>query len=47
VWAGLFIRSGQANDGFWVTVHPRGAEIAIALALGAAVIAFWRLRARR
>ena len=47
VWAGLFIRAGQANDGFWVIVHARGAEVAIACAAGAAVVAFLRLRSRR
>jgi heme A synthase len=47
VWAGLFIRQGEAYDGTWVTVHARGAEVAVALALGAAVVAFWRLPSRR
>ena len=47
VWAGMFIRPGQANDGTWVTVHARGAEITIACALAATAVAFWRLRARR
>jgi heme A synthase len=47
VWAGMFIRPGQANDGTWVTVHARGAEVTIALALAAAAVAVWRLRARR
>jgi heme A synthase len=47
VWAGMFIRPGQPDDGFWVTVHARGAEVAIALALAAAVVAFVRLRSRR
>jgi heme A synthase len=47
VWAGLFIRAGQANDGTWVTVHARGAEVAFVLALAAAVVAYWRLRSRR
>ena len=47
VWAGMFIRPGQANDGTWVTVHARGAEVTIALALIAAAVAVWRLRARR
>jgi uncharacterized membrane protein len=46
VWAGMFIRSGEANDAFWVTVHARGAEVAIALAFAALVVACWRLRAR-
>ena len=47
VWAGMFIRPGQANDGTWVTVHARGAEVTIAVALAAAAVAVWRLRARR
>jgi heme A synthase len=47
VWAGIFIRQGQAYDGTWVTVHARGAEVAVVLALAAAVVAFWRLRSRR
>jgi heme A synthase len=47
VWAGIFIRQGQGYDGTWVTVHARGAEVAVALALAAAVVAFWRLRSRR
>jgi heme A synthase len=47
VWAGMFIRPGVAFDAFWVTVHARGAEVTIALALAAAVVAFWRLRSRR
>jgi heme A synthase len=47
LWAGIFIRPGQAFDGTWVFVHARGAEVTIACALGAAVVAFWRLRARR
>ena len=46
-WAGMFIRPGQANDGTWVTVHARGAEVTIACALAAAAVVFWRLRARR
>ena len=47
VWAGLFIRQDEAYDGTWVNVHARGAEVTIALALAAAVVAFWRLRSRR
>ena len=35
------------NDGTWVTVHARGAEVTIALALIAAAVAVWRLRGRR
>jgi heme A synthase len=47
LWAGIFIRPGQAFDGTWVTVHARGAEVTIALALAAAVVAFLWLRPRR
>jgi heme A synthase len=47
VWAGLFIREGEANDEFWVDVHARGAEVTIVLALAAAVVANVRLRSRR
>lgn len=47
VWAGLFIRSGKANDKTWVDVHARGAELAIVLVLAALVLAVWRLRPRR
>jgi heme A synthase len=47
VWAGMFIRPGEAFDALWVTVHARGAEVTIALALASAVVAFWKLRSRR
>jgi hypothetical protein len=47
LWAGIFIRPGRAFDAFWVTVHARGAEVTIALALAAAVVAFLWLRPRR
>ena len=47
LWAGMFIRLGQEVDPFWVTIHARGAEVTIALALAAAVVAFLRLRPRR
>jgi|1185.fasta_scaffold449232_1 heme A synthase len=47
VWAGMFIRPGQANSATWVTVHARGAEVTLVLALAATVVAFLRLRARR
>jgi hypothetical protein len=47
VWAGLFLRGqGGYRDG-WVEVHAHGAEVAIALAAIATIIAFVRLRARR
>jgi hypothetical protein len=47
VWAGMFIRPGEANDGTWVTVHARGAEVALALSAAAAAVVLWRLRTRR
>lgn len=47
VWAGLFVREGQENDGTWVDVHARGAEVTIALAALATVAALVWLRERR
>jgi heme A synthase len=47
VWAGLFIREGQANDPHWVAVHSLDGQVTTALALVATVIAFVQLRARR
>jgi heme A synthase len=47
VWAGLFIREGQDNNNTFVEVHARGAEITLALAVVATVVALVRLRGRR
>jgi hypothetical protein len=47
VWAGLFIRPGRPNDGTWVFVHARGAEVTIACAVLATAVVIWRLRSRR
>ena len=47
VWAGLFIREGQDNNSAFVEVHARGAEITLALAAVATVVALMRLRGRR
>jgi hypothetical protein len=47
VWAGMFIRSGEANDATWVDVHARGAEVIIAVAALSLIVAIWRLRSRR
>lgn len=47
VWAALFIREGQDNDSAFVEVHARGAEITLALAAIATVVALVRLRDRR
>ncbi len=46
VWAGLFIQEGQEYSATWVEVHARGADVAIALSVIAAVLAFVKLRAR-
>jgi hypothetical protein len=47
LWAGLFIHEGQDYQDSWVTVHARGAEVAIGLAVVATVVALVRLRSRR
>jgi hypothetical protein len=47
LWAGLFLREGGGYRDTWVQVHARGAEVALALALIATIVAFVRLRARR
>ena len=46
VWAGVFIREGKENNQTWVTVHSRGADVAIVLAIAATVTAFVQLRSR-
>lgn len=47
LWAGLFVQEGQDYKDTWVGVHARGAEVAIALALIATVVALVKLRSRR
>jgi hypothetical protein len=47
VWAGLFIHEGEDYKESWVEVHARGADVAIALAVIAVVIALVKLRDRR
>jgi uncharacterized membrane protein len=47
VWAGLFLREQGGYQDSWVEWHARGADVAIALAAVATVIAFLRLRSRR
>ncbi len=49
VWAGIFLEHDGRRDAAqsWVDVHARGADLAILLAVAAAVTAFVRLRARR
>lgn len=49
LWAGIFLghnRQGDAATG-WVTVHSRGAEVAILLAAAATVVAFVKMRDRK
>ena len=47
VWAGLFLREQGGYQDSWVEWHARGADVAIALAAVATVVAFVRLRGRR
>lgn len=47
LWAGLFIHEGQDYQDSWVTVHARGAEVAIGLAVVATAVALVKLRSRR
>ena len=47
VWAGMFIREGKDNSDKWVKIHAHGADLAILLAIVAAVVVFVQLRERR
>lgn len=47
LWAGLFVHEGKDYTQSWVSVHARGADVAILLAAVATVIGFVRLRERR
>jgi hypothetical protein len=49
LWAGIFLEHDGRRDAAhtWVEVHARGADVAIVLALAAAVTAYVTLRARR
>lgn len=47
LWAGLFIREGQDYRANWVAWHARGAELAIALAALATIVALVKMRSRR
>jgi heme A synthase len=47
LWAGLFIHEGRDYQQSWVDVHARGADLAIALTVVAAVLAWVKLRERR
>lgn len=47
LWAGLFIHEGKDYQDNWVSVHAKGGEVAIALAVLATVVALVKLRSRR
>jgi hypothetical protein len=49
LWAGIFLEhdGGRDSAGGWIDVHARGGDVAIVLALAAAVVAFVTMRARR
>lgn len=49
LWAGIFLEHDGRRDAAhtWIDVHARGADVAIGLALAAAVTAYVTLRARR
>lgn len=49
LWAGIFLEHDGERDAAssWIDVHARGADLAIVLALAAAVVGFWKLRARK
>jgi uncharacterized membrane protein len=49
LWAGIFLEhDGRRDDAAgWIDVHARGGEIALALAVLAAIVAVVRLRSRR
>lgn len=46
LWAGLFVHEGRDYQQAWVDVHARGAEVAIAFAALAAIVALIKLRSR-
>jgi heme A synthase len=46
VWAGVFIREGKDNNDHWVSVHARGADVVIILAIIATIYASAQLRDR-
>jgi Cytochrome oxidase assembly protein. len=49
LWAGIFLEHDGERDaaGKWINVHARGAEVALALAALATVVAFVKLRQRK
>lgn len=47
LWAGLFVHEGKEYEASWVSVHATGADITIALAAIATVVAFVTMRRTR
>lgn len=49
LWAGIFLEHDGQRDAAagWIDVHARGADVAIALAALATIVAFVKLRRRR
>lgn len=47
LWAGLFLQDEHERSASWVSVHARGADVAILLAALATVAAFVKLRHRK
>ena len=49
LWAGIFLEhdGGRDDASGWIDVHARGGEVALVLAVAAAVVAFLRLRTRK
>ena len=47
LWAGLFVHEGEEYEQKWVHVHAIGADVTIALAIIATVVAFVTMRQRR
>ncbi|MDQ2836507.1 MAG: hypothetical protein M3Y42_01760 [Actinomycetota bacterium] len=49
LWAGIFLEHDGERDAAnsWIDVHARGGEIALVLAVLAAALAIWKLRARK
>jgi uncharacterized membrane protein len=49
LWAGIFLEHDGKRESAdtWIRIHANGAEVAIALAIAATVVAFVRRRARK
>src|SRR5690349_19580764 len=47
LWAGLFIREGEANNDSWVDIHADGGLVALGLSLLACALGLMQVRGRR